>query len=104
MDTRPGQGNGRRAIRVGKSEPGRRVFHARGHRRVSFAISAVSVPHPPCVPCHAPRRDNVRDWTFPDGVARSEWMRKHRCYTDVVGPEATWQTTGWSNSHPLEPP
>ena len=44
VDTSPGTGNGRRAIRVGKSEPGRRVFHARGYRRVPFAV--ITVPSP----------------------------------------------------------
>ena len=60
VDSRPVQRNGRRAIRVCDSEPGRSVVHAQGHRRVPFAVSAVSAPHPPRVPCHAPRRDNVR--------------------------------------------
>ena len=44
MDTRPGQRNGHRAIRVCDSEPGRRVYHAQSHCHVPFAV--ITMPSP----------------------------------------------------------
>ena len=79
------------AIRVSDSELESHVFHAQSHSRVPFCDLCTPAPHPPRVrarACHVMRRrrDKVREWTFPDGVARSEGVGELRLVTSGPHP------------------